>query len=369
MNPKGMIYRPNYFLVNDYLQYRRDVHGLRPESVTVIKRRLIHLLEWALDASFKQAPKKRPTFPTYVKGLTHKSKGSKLDPNSKRRIVSDARQFFEWLRDEHKDYQRSITKSFINQVHPLREEKEPKQYEKVQFDEIIEMMNLPVRTLGERRIRAATAFLYLSGVRVGAFVTLPIKAIDLQAKTVLQFPSLGTRTKYRKHATTHLLSIPELFDVVKDWDQFVRSQLPDDAMWFAPIGDNGKLKSGVTPIATSRDDRVRKDLRAWLESNGMIYRSPHKFRHGHAVYGVKHAGTVTELKALSQNLMHSNLQTTDGIYGILSETDVGDVINNFGQAKPKEDSSEIAKLTAKIDMLLKLMATQVQTHGAQGSSD
>jgi hypothetical protein len=31
---------------------------------------------------------------------------------------------------------------------------------------------------------------------------------------------------------------------------------------------------------------------------------------------------VSALKAVSQNLMHSNLSITDGVYGILSEVDV-----------------------------------------------
>jgi hypothetical protein len=47
-----------------------------------------------------------------------------------------------------------------------------------------------------------------------------------------------------------------------------------------------------------------------------------KFRHGHAVYALKLTKDIAELKAVSQNLMHANLSTTDGIYGMLSEMDV-----------------------------------------------
>ena len=40
---------------------------------------------------------------------------------------------------------------------------------------------------------------------------------------------------------------------------------------------------------------------------------------------------IFRLKAISQNLMHSNLSITDGIYGILSEQDVGIKISDLGK--------------------------------------
>ena len=55
---------------------------------------------------------------------------------------------------------------------------------------------------------------------------------------------------------------------------------------------------------------------------GLLYHSPHKFRHGHAVLAIKLAKDVAALKAVGQNLMHSNLSITDGVYGILSNNDV-----------------------------------------------
>jgi hypothetical protein len=44
-------------------------------------------------------------------------------------------------------------------------------------------------------------------------------------------------------------------------------------------------------------------------------------RHGHAVWALSHAGSVADLKAVSQNLMHRSLFTTDEIYGVLTGKD------------------------------------------------
>jgi site-specific recombinase XerC len=52
------------------------------------------------------------------------------------------------------------------------------------------------------------------------------------------------------------------------------------------------------------------------------YHSPHKFRHGNAGYSLKMARDIQALKAVSQNLMHSNISITDRVYEILLDNDV-----------------------------------------------
>ncbi len=60
--------------------------------------------------------------------------------------------------------------------------------------------------------------------------------------------------------------------------------------------------------------------------------SPHKFRHGHATYGLKQAKDIGDLKAVSQNLMHANIGITDGIYAILSTEDMQERIASLGKS-------------------------------------
>jgi len=56
--------------------------------------------------------------------------------------------------------------------------------------------------------------MFLSGICVGAPISLPLAAVDLDSRSVKQWPSLGVRTKLGKHATTYLLDVPELTLVV-----------------------------------------------------------------------------------------------------------------------------------------------------------
>ena len=91
---------------------------------------------------------------------------------------------------------------------------------------------------------------------------------------------------------------------------------------------------------------------------GLPYHSPHKFRHGHAVYVLKNAKDVPALKAVSQNLMHANLSITDGIYGILSETDVREQINTLGNRTAQEDNKEISMLIELVKRIDKKLSNR-----------
>jgi len=45
---------------------------------------------------------------------------------------------------------------------------------------------VPVFMIRDKRLQAAAVFWFLSGIRVGAFVSLPIKAVDIENLTIKQ---------------------------------------------------------------------------------------------------------------------------------------------------------------------------------------
>ncbi len=89
---------------------------------------------------------------------------------------------------------------------------------------------------------------------------------------------------------------------------------------------------------------------AWLPyRGGLLYHSPHKFRHGHAVYAHSRAKDVPALKAVSQNLLHENLSIADGVHGVLSETDVRQQIATPGNGVANsEDVQELRSLVSRL---------------------
>ena len=239
---------------------------------------------------------------------------------------------------------RGLEARFLDTLKVPRRIQRPRKRKYVSYHDILAISKEPVRTIKGRRIRAAAVFLWLSGIRVGAFASLPLDAVDLERLEIKQWPSLGVRTKNSKFADTYLLNIPELLSVVRDWDREVRSVLPGRGLWFAPLlpstGDFD-LSARVEMVGENRSRIVARNLRAWLKESGLPVLAPHAFRHGFANYVKKHSRSLADLEALRENLMHSNLVVTDGIYGIFTKDDVKERLHNLDTSREISTLDEI----------------------------
>jgi integrase len=347
-----MVNRENWKAVKAYLKYRADVDMLSQQSIRLEESWLRHLLEWAQEDPFTHAPTFRPTFPVYIQTSRLDGSDKPFSSEYNRKIVSTARRFLRWL-SKHKRGYKEITPAWLDTIKPRQAFQGIQEHEAVTFEEILNIAFAPVVETWEKRIQATAVFLFLSGMRVGAFVTLPLEAVNLETRTIYQWPSLGVKTKKGKHSTTYLLNIPELLDVALRWDKEVRADLPSDCCWFALLSpETGKVCQGVRTVGKHRHARVRKDLRRWLDRVDLPYHSPHKFRHGHAVYALKMAKNVADLKAVSQNLMHANLSITDGVYGVLSSQDVGERISMLGVNNSSSSATNNKDLIASLESLL-----------------
>lgn len=73
------------------------------------------------------------------------------------------------------------------------------------------------------------------------------------------------------------------------------------------------------------------------------------------MYGLKNAKDIGDLKAVSQNLMHSSLNITDGIYGMLSDDNIKQRIDNIGKIPNGEsDQSEEKRKKLIMNMIANL---------------
>lgn len=351
-----MINRENWYLVRAYLKYRNEVDRVSLDTWKLEGTWLRNLIDWAGERSFQEVEKIRPTFPEYVE-TRKKRNGEPISREYMRKVVSIARHFLGWLTMHKAGYRTKISSGWLDtlKLSRLPQTKSMYEHEYVTLDEIKAMAAAPVYSMRDQRIKASAAFWYLSGIRISAFVSLPIHAVDLNNMSVKQWPKLGVRTKNGKHATTYLLNIPEVLAVVQEWDTLIREQLPGTSFWFAPFSpDTGMFDATIQEVGDYRDARARQDLGEWLSRVGLPYHSPHKFRHGNAVYSLDKSNDVADLKAVSQNLMHSNLSTTDGVYGALSGQAVGDKIKRLGNQAVLGDLSQ-DKLIADLESIISIL--------------
>jgi len=314
-----MINRDNWKLVKRYMAYADDVRQLSDLTLYSAKSQMHHLLEWADEVPFSKSPDIRPAFPRFM--------AARVEPASIEPACSHARQFFIWYRRSNPRL-RSITDIWLETLTPARTINAVRQYQEYTLDDVRKIMELVPHEIRIQRDIAATAFLFLSGMRVGAFETMPIKSVDIEHLTVKQFPEWGVHTKNNKRATTFMLNIPDLLEMARVWDTLVHAQFGDDSIWYASIDPlQGTLTDGIHGRLPSR--KFREGLQLLAHLAGIEYRTPHALRHGFAVYGLKAARSIADMEAVSKNLMHASLDVTLGVYAMLRESEVKDRITRL----------------------------------------
>lgn len=338
-----MVNRDNYQLVKSYLDYLRHVMQLDEQTLGRYRFYLRHLLLWLDATPCPLAATHQPTFPDYLASVEGKDGAERLVPSSLKKIVQTSKRFFTWAKMTDPSGFKPITAAWIETLRPPRTVQIEKPHIFVTLEEALQLARLPVPedNLALRRDQAAAAMLYVSGMRVGAFSSLPLEAVDIPNHTIRQWPSLGVQTKNGKSATTYLLEIPELMTVLERWDEFVRTRLPPNAMWYTPVSPGwGPQTVSEQPPGANRSLAVAKRLRGIFTAAHVSYKSPHKFRHGHAVYALQRAQTMADYKAISLNLMHEDIRVTDGIYAPLLNDEVRQRVSRLGSQSVTQPTSD-----------------------------
>lgn len=340
-----MIERKNYFHVKAYLEYQEKVLQLSSKTIRRKWAHLRHLLEWADSTEFTEAFKIENSFPQYLLTARNDGQAERLSPISLQRACGEARSFFRWAKMNLESKYKQVPEGWIESLRPARKyglqsELEAREYYKL--EEVRKLVNFQPVRLVDKRDRAAIAMLFVSGMRASAFVSLPIRCVDLKDMAVNQLPSEGVQTKNSKAARTYLLPIYDLLQVVQEWDNLVRAELGKDGLWYPNLTSDGMdWKFGETGSTESRRMAITRGLKRFCEREKIEYRSPHKLRNGHGVFGVKHAKTIEEFKAFSQNMMHESMNITDSLYSRLATDDIKEAIFGMEETKGKIENNEM----------------------------
>lgn len=354
------INRRNWLDVMEFLKYQDDVMLRKANTINRDRIFLRHLLEWADDRLLSSAYSIKPSFGLYLLTARNDGQEKRLAPATLKKCCDTARALFDFQKRAHPARYKSIKVDWVASIRPPRSagmQSILKNHDFYSLEDMLKLAGAEIDSLAMERERAAACFLYLSGMRADAFVSLPISCVDLVKWEVRQLPELGVRTKFNKAAITYFLDILELRARVIEWDRKVRAALPAGAAWYARVN---RTSDGFLPSADPglwRREQLTRGLVQLCAAAGVKYLSPHKLRHGFAVYGVRNAQNMAELKAVSQNLMHSSLAITDGLYGNLAGDDVKSAISSLGRKADVDDPDDE---TAIMKALLRQLARDTE---------
>ncbi|MGB5559359.1 MAG: site-specific integrase [Paracoccaceae bacterium] len=154
--------------------------------------------------------------------------GAKLSQSSRSGTLKEISAFYSWLADQP-GYKSKITRSDIAYLSPDRKADAARRSScwkphpsPAQVDSLLAQM--PIGTVLQRRDRAFVAFLFLTGSRETAAISLKLRHIDL-ANACVHFNAPSVRTKFGKSFTTAFLPMGPLCEaIVREWVAELRTQ-------------------------------------------------------------------------------------------------------------------------------------------------
>ncbi len=193
------------------------------------------------------------------------------------------------------------------------------------------------------RDKALFALLCLTGVRVAVLVSLKIKHVDIEEKSIKQNPR-EVATKFGKNIDTFFAKdFADAEAVLAKWIAHLDETAlygPNDPL-FPATANKPQSNMGFKAIGFERrhwttTEPVRKIVNAAFANAGLQAYGTHSFRHMLARHAARHGKSVAELVATSQNLGHSDVLTTLRRYGQINRDDQRRLITGQTSDDPDE---------------------------------
>jgi integrase len=346
-----------------YRLHLKAARGLNDASIDVVTAAIHRFEESTGFRSFKKFHFEQPVaFRRRLEDARNERTGRPISKATALQVLNALRAFFLWLAEQpgyrsrirysDADYFRLSEKDTrVAKATKARPVPTPEQIESV-------LERSPVATVLERRNRAMIAFVWLTGVRDGALISLKLKHVDLASQLVDQDPR-EVLTKNSKQQRTTFFGVGGCaLQVLTDWN----AELRHDHLWgnddplfpATEVGlgeDRGFAALGLARRHWTNTDAVRKVFKQLFEALGLHGYNPHSFRHALATLGEQLCRNPEEFKAWSQNLGHSGVLTTLSSYGPVAEHRQAELIKALGGRRSVDDGA--AQLAARVTEFVK----------------
>ena len=253
-------------------------------------------------------------------------RGQPLGKSSARAIMATLREFTLWLsqQDGFRSRVRAADAEYFNlsrrdeaeaRAAPARPAPSVKQAKRA-------LQAMPTTTPHEMRDKALFALLCLTGIRITALISLRIKHVDLEDKSVTQNPR-EVATKFGKSMHTYFAKgFPEAEASLRAWITHLEDVAiygPYDPLFPATAltasAQTGFQANGFARRPWKSTEPSRKIVNAAFKAVGLPTFGPQAFRHMLARHAAKTCTSVAEIVATSQNLGHTDVLTTFRNYG------------------------------------------------------
>ena len=333
-----MINRNNYTAIEEFLTYLRKTKKCQQNTIDLYRDIFQLFLRWAQNTPFSKAMKIKQSFPDYLYELRHD--GKEYSYSYQKKACDLAQRFYVRAMLKNNEEYGKIDPEWVEGIIPHPESEKDDDYEYYELEEIEKIAAVKPESIVDQRTIAAIILLFLSGMRIAAFLSVPISCVDIQKCQIHQFPGNGVYTKMRAARTTKIFRIAKLIAILDEWDKLVRSSCPGNSTWYARLDSNGCFNPKIVKKVDYMDNRIYKDVRSSYgelllqmkkicEKAGVEYKSPHKARSGNIHMGFKVVKNLEDMKLIAANVLHKQYATTDKIYGRMNAKKADEAIDKF----------------------------------------
>lgn len=329
-----------------YLVWLQDAKGLAETSIGKAAAAIDEFETHTKGKSFKSFHSEQArAFKRHLERSTNPRTSKPISAATIDGTLRELKGFFRWLADQP-GYRSRIGYSdaeYFSPSNQVARQAQARQWKPhptpEQIRHVLEQM--PTDTVIERRDRAVIAFLFLTGARDGAAITLQLRHVDLAQRHVY-FDSRDVHTKRSKTFMTWFFPVgDDVRQIVADWI----TELREVHLWGADdplfprtrvcVGNTGRFAAaGIERTPWSTAGAIRKLFPRAFRDAGLSEFIPHRVRDTLAELGNKLCRTPEEFKAWSQNLGHSDVMTTFMSYGSVAPGRQAEIIRGIAGRAP-----------------------------------
>lgn len=335
----------NEMTKREFFSFLKDSEGFSDDSVNAFEKALLYWEDFTGGSDFSDFNEKNAkTFRDWVRTKRKKGEEKTISLSYCYDTLRRLRRFFDWLSKQPKSKINSTHIGFLSlSKKENRIATQTRQQTIPTFAEVLQVIeSIGDQTEVERRDRALICFTLLTGARISAIISLPLKSFDKKRLTVEQDPSYGVKTKFSKRIITTFFPLPDKrpLQYFLEWFGYLEKEkgfTSNDPIFPSTKVEQGKesisfYSSGaVEPTFWSSAGSARKIFEKRFISAGIPYYHPHTLRHLIVKEFIKARLTEEEKKAISQNLGHADVSTTFGSYGYgqISEDRQADLVRSI----------------------------------------
>jgi integrase len=336
----------------NYMLWLKDAKGHSEASIDKAAAAIDRYEDYVKGADFRAFHVEKPRgFKRHLTAARNAKTGAPLGRGTLDATLRDVMAFFRWLADQP-GYRSRVRHPDVTYFTPDRRSTRaahggcwkphpsPEQLQHV-------LAQMPSDTAIERRNRAAVAFLFLTGSRETAAISIRLSHIDLAARCV-HFDGRTVDTKFGKSFTTTFFPVGEAAErIVAEWI----AELRRDHLWgpsdpFLPrtriaLGPDGGFQvAGLDRAPWAKAKPLAQLFKDAFAAAGLPPFPPHRVRDTIAEMAREFCRSPEDYKAWSQNLGHADVLTTFTSYGSVAPGRQADVMRAITRRGPAARSGE-----------------------------